>query len=230
MTTGTITGEQVRAAIVRVAVRLGELGDLLNRLDAAVGDGDLDHVAGMVTARAVLTQVLSGETIALERLLQPPLILHEWARALQAFEQLRQSGAPLAIVNALGDIWDRGHIVVGALRPDGAFVDQTQAMLNGVPSPLYSRSTTIAVVATTERLSKAEANRVAKLADDGMARAISPNHTQWDGDTIFCLALGSQTSDMNRDSVITIVGTAAATVLEQAIIRGALAAQGWANT
>lgn len=94
--------------------------------------------------------------------------------------------AALAVVNALGDIWDHGRIAVGALRPDGGFVDQTRAMLNGVPSPLYYRSTTIAVVATTERLSKAEANRVAKLADDGMAQAISPNHTQWDGDTIAC--------------------------------------------
>ena len=133
--------------------------------------------------------------------------------------------AALVVVNALGDIWDRGHIAVGALKPDGVFVDQTRAMLNGVPSPLYYRSTTIAVVATTERLSRAEANRVAKLAEDGMARAISPNHTQWDGDTIFCLSVGSTTSNMNWDAVITIVGTAAATVMEQAIVRGALAAQ-----
>lgn len=133
--------------------------------------------------------------------------------------------AALAVVNALGDIWDRGRIVVGALNPDGTFVNQTRAMMEGVPSPLYSMNTTIAVVATTERLTKAEANRVARLADDGMARAISPNHTQWDGDTVFCLALGSHTSKMSRDAVVTQVGTAAALVLEQAIIRGALTAQ-----
>lgn len=142
---------------------------------------------------------------------------------------LRIPGGPvvaaLAVVNALGDIWDRGRIVVGAVGSDGNFVNQTRAMLEGVPSPLYYQSTTIAVVATTERLTKAEANRVAKLADDGMARAISPNHTQWDGDTIFCLSLGSEASNMSRDAVVTIVGTAAAVVLEQAIIRGALAAQ-----
>lgn len=132
--------------------------------------------------------------------------------------------AALAVVNALGDIWDQGRIIVGALNPDGTFVNQTRAMMEGVPSPLFYRSTTIAIVATTERLTKAEANRVAQLADDGMARAISPNHTQWDGDTIFCLALGSHTSNMSRDAVVTQVGTAAALVLEQAIIRGALAA------
>lgn len=133
--------------------------------------------------------------------------------------------AALAVVNALGDIWNQGHIIVGALNPDRTFINQTRVMMEGVPSPLFYRSTTIAVVATTERLTKAEANRVAQLADDGMARAISPNHTQWDGDTIFCLALGSHTSNMSRDAVVTQVGTAAALVLEKAIIRGALTAQ-----
>jgi len=133
--------------------------------------------------------------------------------------------AALAVVNALGDIWNRGHIIVGALNSDGSFINQTRLMMEGVPSPLYYSNTTIAVVATTERLSKAESNRVAQLADDGMARAISPNHTQWDGDTIFCLSLGSHTSSMSRDAVVTQVGTAAALVLEKAIIRGALASQ-----
>lgn len=134
--------------------------------------------------------------------------------------------AALAVVNALGDIWDQGSIIAGALNPDGTFVNQTRSMMKGVPSPLYYMNTTIAVVATTERLTKAEANRVARLADDGMARAISPNHTQWDGDTVFCLALGSTTSNMSRDAIVTQVGTAAALVLEQAIKRGALSAQG----
>jgi len=134
--------------------------------------------------------------------------------------------AALAVVNPLGDVWCGGRIVVGALRPDGAFVNQTKAMLAGVPSP-HSQplNTTIALVATTARLTKAEANRVATLAEDGMARAISPNHTQSDGDTIFCLALGSYTSNLSSDELVTLVGTAAAVVLEEAIIRGALAAQ-----
>lgn len=133
--------------------------------------------------------------------------------------------AALAIVNAIGDIWDNGCIVVGALRANGTFVNQTKAMLEGVPVPQSIRNTTIAVIATTAQLTKTEANRVAKLADDGMARAISPNHTQWDGDTVFCLALGSHASNLSSDELVTQVGTAAAVVLEQAIIRGALAAQ-----
>ncbi|CUH97202.1 hypothetical protein P22_3329 [Propionispora sp. 2/2-37] len=135
--------------------------------------------------------------------------------------------AALAVVNPVGDVWCGEHIVVGALRPDGTFVNQTRAMLAGVPVPKSSQTmnTTIALVATTARLTKAQANRVAMLAEDGMARAISPNHTQWDGDTIFCLALGSYTSNLTGDELVTLVGTAAAAVLEEAIIRGALAAQ-----
>lgn len=135
--------------------------------------------------------------------------------------------AALAVVNPVGDVWCGDRIVVGALNPDGTFVNQTRAMLAGVPAPKSSqtRNTTIALVATTARLTKAEANRVAELAEDGMARAISPDHTQWDGDTIFCLALGSYTSNLTSDELVTLVGTAAAVVLEEAIIRGALAAQ-----
>lgn len=135
--------------------------------------------------------------------------------------------AALAVVNPLGDVWDQGQIVVGALRPEGGFVNQTKAMLEGVPSPLFvpAVNTTIAVVATNARLTKAQAERVATLAHDGMARSISPIHTQWDGDTVFCLALGTDKSDLDGDAAITVVGTAAAVALEQAIIRGALAAQ-----
>lgn len=134
--------------------------------------------------------------------------------------------AALAIVNPLGDVWKHGNIVVGALCPDGKFVNQTKAMLEGVPSPLFSEmNTTIAVVATTAQLNKAEASRVAALAQDGMARAISPVHSQWDGDTVFCLATGADTTYYKGDAAITVLGTAAAVVLEKAIIRGALAAQ-----
>ncbi len=136
------------------------------------------------------------------------------------------SVAALAIVNPLGDVWEHGHIVVGALRPDGEFVNQTKLMLEGVPSPLFSEmNTTIAVVVTTAQLTKAEAGRVATLAQDGMARAISPIHSQWDGDTVFCLATGTDTNYYKGDAAITVIGTAAAAVLERAVIRGALAAQ-----
>lgn len=133
--------------------------------------------------------------------------------------------AALAVVNPVGDVWYGERIVVGALRPNGTFVNQTRAMLSGVPAPnTQTRNTTIAVVATNAQLTKAQANRVAALAENGMARAISPD-TQADGDTIFCLALGSYTSNLTSDELVTLVGTAAVVALEEAIVRGALAAQ-----
>ncbi|NQF15823.1 FAD-binding protein [Brevibacillus sp. HB1.3] len=133
--------------------------------------------------------------------------------------------AALAVVNAVGDIWDQDHIIAGALRPNGTFVNQTRAILEGIPPGTSgSRNTTIAVVATTGRLTKAEAGRVATLAHDGMARAISPVHIQSDGDTVFCLATGTDTSGLTGDSAVTAIGTTAAVVLEEAIIRGVKAA------
>ncbi|WP_197081774.1 P1 family peptidase [Paenibacillus sp. E194] len=136
--------------------------------------------------------------------------------------------AAIVVVNALGDIWDDDHIIAGALEPDGKFVNQTRAILEGIPPmPIStrSRSTTIAVIATTAKLDKAEAGRVATLAHDGMARAISPVHIQGDGDTVFCIATGTDTSGLIGNAAVTAVGTVAAVVLGQAIVRGVKAAQ-----
>lgn len=104
-------------------------------------------------------------------------------------------------------VWG-GCIVVGALRPDGTFVNQAQAMLAGVPSPhLQTLATAIAVVATSARLTKAAANRVAINARRRWnGSGISPDHTQSDGDTIFCLALGSYASNLTSDELVTLVG------------------------
>ncbi|ANY70659.1 peptidase S58 [Paenibacillus sp. BIHB 4019] len=134
--------------------------------------------------------------------------------------------AALAVVNAVGDIWNQDHIIAGALQPDGKFVNQTRAILEGIPpGPIRDRNTTIVVIATTAKLSKAEAGRVATLAHDGMARAISPVHIQADGDTVFCIATGTDTSGLTGDAAVTAVGTTAAVVLEEAIVRGVKAAE-----
>ncbi|MGQ7889476.1 P1 family peptidase [Paenibacillus sp. WC2504] len=136
--------------------------------------------------------------------------------------------AAIVVVNALGDIWDHDHIIAGALKPNGKFVNQTRAILEGIPpmpSSIQNRSTTIAVIATTAKLDKAEAGRVATLAHDGMARAISPVHIQADGDTVFCIATGTDRSGLIGNAAVTAVGTVAAVVLEQAIVRGVMAAQ-----
>jgi len=79
-------------------------------------------------------------------------------------------------------------------------------------------NTVIGVVATNARLDKEEANKVAQMAHDGLARAVRPAHTMWDGDTIFALATGEKTVDVN------IVGAYAAEAVAQAILNGIRAA------
>jgi L-aminopeptidase/D-esterase-like protein len=80
-------------------------------------------------------------------------------------------------------------------------------------------NTIIGVVATTARLNKEQANKVAEMAHDGLARAVRPAHTLFDGDTIFALSYGGRSADVN------LVGAYAAEVLTQAILRAVRAAR-----
>jgi L-aminopeptidase/D-esterase-like protein len=84
------------------------------------------------------------------------------------------------------------------------------------------RATTIAVVATNARLTKAQANKVAQMADDGIARAVRIAHGTGDGDTVFALATGTATATPS----INALGGAAADALSRAIMRAIRAAKG----
>ncbi len=77
-------------------------------------------------------------------------------------------------------------------------------------------STTISVVATDARLTKAEAKRLAVMTHDGFARAIWPSHTPMDGDIVFAIATGR--SDAKPD--MTEIGSAGATCMARSIARG----------
>lgn len=136
----------------------------------------------------------------------------------------------LVAVNPFGDVRDpqTGRILAGARRPDGSgFVDTTRLLLEGVGSGGFSsaagQNTTIGIVAVGGALTKEGANKVARMAHDGLARTISPIHTMYDGDTLFCLATGNQQVDVSA------VGTAAAIAVELAVlnaVRHAAAAGG----
>lgn len=129
----------------------------------------------------------------------------------------------LIAVNALGDVVDeRGDILAGVRRPDdpnqfiGA-LDVLRERAHFVPPPLTS-NTVIGVVATNARLTKEEVNKVAQMAHDGLAQAVRPAHTWFDGDTLFALATGEKTANAN------VVGAFAAEVVARAIrqaVRGA---------
>ena len=107
--------------------------------------------------------------------------------------------AALVAVNAVGDIIDpaTGTVVAGVRGQDGRLADARALLRSGqtLARPPAGENTTIGVVATNARLTKAQANRMALMADDGYARAIYPSHTEGDGDTIFALATGRWDGD-----------------------------------
>jgi L-aminopeptidase/D-esterase-like protein len=85
--------------------------------------------------------------------------------------------------------------------------------------PKPQQNTTIAVVATDATLSRVEARRFAIMARDGMARAIRPAHTPFDGDTVFALATGKKALPEQRQVALTELGSVAADTLARAIGR-----------
>lgn len=133
--------------------------------------------------------------------------------------------AALVIVNAVGDIYDleTQEIIAGARRPpDGTEFANTMtvfgSMVEGAVPPQQS-NTVIGVIATNANLTKAETNKVAQMASNGLARVIRPANTVYDGDTLFALSTGERSADVN------VVGAYAAEVLAQAIMNGIWAAE-----
>ncbi len=126
--------------------------------------------------------------------------------------------AALIAVNAVGDIVDpaTGEVVAGVRNEDGrGFADARKLLrLAGPTGGRPGENTTIGVVATNARLTKAQATKVAQMAHDGLGRAIYPAHTPADGDTIFALALGNWEGDAN----LAVVGALAADATAEAIL------------
>jgi L-aminopeptidase/D-esterase-like protein len=127
--------------------------------------------------------------------------------------------AAIVAVNAAGDIIDpeTARTVAGIRTADGAFADVRKLVRSGANLPPLrpGENTTIGVVATNARLTKAGASRMALMADDGYARAIYPSHTSGDGDTIFSLATAGWSGDVDISSL----GALAAEVMARAVVR-----------
>jgi L-aminopeptidase/D-esterase-like protein len=132
----------------------------------------------------------------------------------------------IVVVNAIGDVIDpgAGKVVAGARAKDGkTLLGSMNAILSGEPLPpsLGGQATTIGVVATDAQLDKAQATKIAQMAHDGLARAINPVHTGFDGDTIFALATGKSSRRPN----VTLIGALAAEAMAQAVVRAVKAAK-----
>ncbi|HMM48242.1 MAG TPA: P1 family peptidase [Miltoncostaeaceae bacterium] len=125
------------------------------------------------------------------------------------------SFAALAVVNAWGDVIDAdGSVIAGAVGEDGRFVSAAARVLTHPPDHPRLRApanTTLVCIATDGRLTKTEAAQVARMAHAGMARAVSPVHTPFDGDLAVCLAAG------RRPVSPFVAGVAAAEVAAGAI-------------
>jgi L-aminopeptidase/D-esterase-like protein len=142
----------------------------------------------------------------------------------------------LAVVNAAGDVldWRTGKIIAGARRPDGSLADSVEVMRSIVTEPPRApldddalRSTTLIVVATNVTLTKAPLTKLAMMANCGASRAIRPYHTTGDGDQLLAVS----TATMSRPNIpLTVLGSLAADVVAEAIVRGVRAAasvEGW---
>lgn len=139
----------------------------------------------------------------------------------------------IVAVNPFGDVMDpaSGEILAGA-RPTKVgpiqigvgedFADTLKVMGSMAGKTILrfaSRgNTVIGVVATNAHLTKEEANKVAQMAHDGIARAVRPAHTMLDGDTLFAVSTGGKKVDVN------MVGAYAAEVVAQSIINAVQAA------
>lgn len=127
--------------------------------------------------------------------------------------------AALMAVNSVGDVVEAdGSLLAGVRDESGAFLGALKLMRRDEPPASGAENTVIGVVATNARLTRAQANRVAMMAHDGIARAVHPAHTLYDGDSLFVLATGE------LDAPPTSIGAFAAQAVAEAIRDGVRAA------
>lgn len=138
--------------------------------------------------------------------------------------------AAMAAVNAVGTVVDpsNGTPVAGVRGDDGTrVVSPSSHWLKGQVSDLSPvESTTLVVVATNARLTKAQATKIAQMAHDGLARTIVPIHTPLDGDTVFVLGTGDWSEPSSDDVDLMRLGSVAAEVTALAVLRAVREAEG----
>lgn len=127
----------------------------------------------------------------------------------------------LAVVNAVGDVYDsNGKILAGARKPSGEFFGEHEPVREFVRGKLLEKTnTTLAVAATNASFTKVELYRIAQRMHDGMARAIVPAHTSYDGDATFACSWGNVGADVD------LVAEVAAELTAESIRRAVKAAK-----
>ncbi len=121
--------------------------------------------------------------------------------------------AALIAVNATGDVVGRNGNILAGLRtaPESRQFAGTPNLMRQMSRGIPGTSTVIGVVATNAKLNKEEINKVAQMGQDGLAQALRPAHTMFDGDTLFALSTGEIPANLS------VIGAFAADMVAEAI-------------
>lgn len=129
----------------------------------------------------------------------------------------------IVCVNALGDVLDeKGNIIAGLLADDKKTFRNSEDTLYNMylqTENLFTSNTTIGAIITNAALDKTKMNKVAQMAQNGLARAVKPVHTSADGDSVYALSVG------DVHAACDAVGTLGARVMHKAIINAVLSAK-----
>lgn len=129
----------------------------------------------------------------------------------------------IVAVNPAGDVRNpaTGKILAGPyLKETGELLDSLKVLEKKYqPTIPIGTNTTIGVVACNAELTKAEATKVAQMAQDAYARTIYPSHTLFDGDTVFAIGTGGVRMPID------VIGALAAKVMEMAILNAVKSAE-----
>ena len=177
------------------------LGDPRARPDAAAGYAAARDATGADVRRG---SVGAGTGCTVGKLLGP----EGWTRGGLGAASLRAGDATItavAAVNAIGDVLAAdGSVLAGAWRAGEGYVRAVELIRAGAgaPIPAERANTTLVCVCTDAKLTKLQAWLVARAASAGVARAVSPCATSFDGDMTFCLAGGEAEADPTAVSVL----------------------------
>ncbi|MEU8717786.1 P1 family peptidase [Streptomyces sp. NPDC048663] len=206
---------------------LGRGGDFRARPDAAMGRAAVEEAAASEAGAPVREGCVGAGTGAAAGALKG---------GVGSASTVLESGitvAALVVANAAGAVLDPGTGVLygelyeGRVRYPEERVHEAarrrlaEAAAASGPPPL---NTTLAVVATDADLSKAQAQKLAGTAHDGIARAVRPVHLLHDGDTVFALATGAHPLDAGPLALNEILA-AGADLVTRALVRAVRAAE-----
>ncbi len=130
----------------------------------------------------------------------------------------------LAVVNSFGDVIDEnGKIIAGARESEKSkrLCNMQKVIVSGFDRKIDGSNTTIVVIATDAELTKEDATRVAIMAQDGIARAIRPSHTLFDGDIVFVISTGKIQTSVN------VLGTLSQELVAKSIREAIINADGF---